>query len=637
MELALLFLPLLASITSGFFGKYLGDINSEIVTSLFVSISALLSIILFYQVIVNGYENNVVVANWINSGTLDVNWSIKVDALSSVMLVVVTLVSALVHIYSIGYMSHDPHKPRFMAYLSLFTFSMLTLVTSDNFLQLFFGWEGVGLCSYFLIGFWFKKETANAAAIKAFVVNRVGDFGFALGIFLIFYLFGTVNYEEVFNQIPQIIEKKLLFLGMNVGAIDLICILLFIGAMGKSAQIFLHTWLPDAMEGPTPVSALIHAATMVTAGVFLVVRCSPIFEYSPLTLNIITVVGMTTAFFAATVALVQTDIKKIIAYSTCSQLGYMFFAAGVGAYNVAMFHLFTHAFFKALLFLGSGSVIHSFKDEQDINQMGGVYKKLPYTYAFMIIGTLALTGFPFLSGFYSKDAIIEFAYLKGNTTGYYAAGIGILTAVLTSIYSWRLIFKTFHGDYNNKKININEMHESPPVMLLPLFILSIGAIFAGFLFKDLFIGHSGGNSFWVDSIKFLNPLSTEHPPLWFLLTTPVLVLISIPIAYYLFVKDKNIPLQISQSNKPLHNFLINKWYFDELYDVLFVKFSKKLGIFFWKAVDVKIIDKFGPDGVSSLIKNLSIKASKFQSGFIYQYAFMILLGFSALLTFLILN
>ena len=637
MELALIFLPLLASITSGFFGKYLGDRNSEIVTSLFVSISALLSIILFYQVIVNGYENNVVVATWINSGTLDVNWSIKVDALSSVMLVVVTLVSALVHIYSIGYMSHDPHKPRFMAYLSLFTFSMLTLVTSDNFLQLFFGWEGVGLCSYFLIGFWFKKETANAAAIKAFVVNRVGDFGFALGIFLIFYLFGTVNYVEVFNQIPQIVEKKLLFLGMNVGAIDLICILLFIGAMGKSAQIFLHTWLPDAMEGPTPVSALIHAATMVTAGVFLVVRCSPIFEYSPLTLNIITIVGMTTAFFAATVALVQTDIKKIIAYSTCSQLGYMFFAAGVGAYNVAMFHLFTHAFFKALLFLGSGSVIHSFKDEQDINQMGGVYKKLPYTYAFMIIGTLALTGFPFLSGFYSKDAIIEFAYLKGNTTGYYAAGVGILTAVLTSIYSWRLIFKTFHGDYNNKKININEMHESPLVMLLPLFILAIGAIFAGFLFKDLFIGNSSGNSFWGDSIKFLNPLSTEHPPLWFLLTTPALVLTSIPIAYYLFVKDKDIPNRIAQSNKPLHNFLINKWYFDELYDVLFIKFSKKLGIFFWKVVDVKIIDKFGPDGVSSLINRLSLKASKFQSGFIYQYAFMILLGFSALLTFLILN
>jgi NADH-quinone oxidoreductase subunit L len=637
MEIALLFLPLIASITSGFLGKFLGDRNSEIITSVFVSISAILSLVLFYSVIVNGYESNVVVAKWINSGTLDVNWSIKVDALSSLMLVVVTLVSALVHIYSIGYMSHDPHKPRFMAYLSLFTFSMLTLVTSDNFLQLFFGWEGVGLCSSFFIGFWFKKDSANAAAIKAFVVNRVGDFGFALGIFLIFYLFGTVNYSEVFTQIPQIVDKNLFFLGFNVKAVDLICILLFIGAMGKSAQIFLHTWLPDAMEGPTPVSALIHAATMVTAGVFLVVRCSPIFEYSPLTLNIITVVGMITAFFAATVALVQTDIKKIIAYSTCSQLGYMFFAAGVGAYNVAMFHLFTHAFFKALLFLGSGSVIHSFKDEQDINQMGGVYKKLPYTYIFMIIGTLALTGFPFLSGFYSKDAIIEFAYLKGNTTGYYAAGVGILTAVLTSIYSWRLIFKTFHGEYNNKKIDIKEMHESPLIMLLPLFVLAIGAIFAGFLFKDLFIGHGGDNIFWGNSIKFLNPLSTEHPPLWLLLTTPVLVLISIPIAYYLFVKEKSVPYQIIQSNKPLYNLLINKWYFDELYDVLFIQSSKKIGLFFWKVIDVKIIDKFGPDGVSLLIKNLSLKASKFQSGFIYQYAFMILLGFSALLTFLILN
>jgi NADH-quinone oxidoreductase subunit L len=534
-------------------------------------------------------------------------------------------------------MSHDPHKPRFMAFLSLFTFAMLTLVTSDNFLQLFFGWEGVGLCSYFLIGFWFKRETANAAAIKAFVVNRVGDFGFALGIFLIFYLFGTVNYSEVFASIPQIIDKELLFLGIQIKAIDLICILLFIGAMGKSAQIFLHTWLPDAMEGPTPVSALIHAATMVTAGVFLVVRCSPIFEYSPVTLNIITVVGMTTAFFAATVALVQNDIKKIIAYSTCSQLGYMFFAAGVGAYNVAMFHLFTHAFFKALLFLGSGSIIHSFKDEQNINEMGAVYKKLPYTWILMIIGTLALTGFPFLSGFYSKDAIIEFAYLKGSTTGYYAAGVGILTALFTSIYSWRLIFKTFHGSYNNKKIKIEEMHESPLVMLVPLVILAIGAVFSGFLFKDLFIGHGDYTSFWGDSIKFLSPLSSEHPPLWFLLLTPTLVMISIPIAYYLFVKNKELPNQFAQLNKPLYNFLVNKWYFDELYNILFIQSSKKIGLFFWKSIDVKIIDKFGPDGISSLIKTLSIKASKFQSGFIYQYAFMILIGFSALLTFLILK
>ena len=637
MEILILFLPLIASIISGFFGKYIGDRNSEYLTSGLVSISALLSIFVFYQVIFNQYEENIVIATWINSGSLDVNWSMLIDPLSAVMLVVVTLVSSLVHIYSIGYMSHDPHKPRFMAYLSLFTFAMLMLVTSDNFIQLFFGWEGVGLCSYFLIGFWFKKESANAAAIKAFVVNRVGDFGFALGIFLIFYLFGTVNYSEVFQQIPTITDKNLLFLGLEVKAINLICLLLFIGAMGKSAQILLHTWLPDAMEGPTPVSALIHAATMVTAGVFLVVRCSPIYEYSPLILNLITIVGMTTAFFAATVALVQTDIKKIIAYSTCSQLGYMFFAAGVGAYNVAMFHLFTHAFFKALLFLGSGSVIHAFKDEQDINNMGGVWKKLPYTYTLMIIGTLALTGFPFLSGFYSKDAIIEFAYLKGNTTGYYAAGIGIFTAFLTSIYSWRLIFKTFHGEYNNKEVEIEKTHESPLVMLVPLIILSIGAIFAGYLFKDLFVGHGRSIHFWAESIKFLVPLSTEHPPTWFLLLTPCLVLLSIPIAYYLFVKNKELPSQIANMNKPLYNFLINKWYFDELYDVIFIKSSKKLGLFFWKFCDGKLIDGFGPDGISSFIKKCSIKASKFQSGFIYQYAFVMLLGFSALLTFLIIK
>jgi len=634
MELSIIFLPLIASIISGFFGKHIGDRNSEIITSALVSISAFLSIFVLYQVIANHYEENIVIATWISSGSLDVNWSMLIDPLSAVMLVVVTSISALVHIYSIGYMSHDPHKPRFMAYLSLFTFAMLMLVTSDNFVQLFFGWEGVGLCSYFLIGFWFKKESANAAAIKAFVVNRVGDFGFALGIFLIFYLFGTANYSEVFQQIPTVVDKNLSFLGIEVKAIDLVCLLLFIGAMGKSAQILLHTWLPDAMEGPTPVSALIHAATMVTAGVFLIVRCSPIYEYSPLILNFITIVGMTTAFFAATVALVQSDIKKIIAYSTCSQLGYMFFAAGVGAYNVAMFHLFTHAFFKALLFLGSGSVIHAFKDEQNINNMGGVWKKLPYTYALMIIGTLALTGFPFLSGFYSKDAIIEFAYLRGNTVGYYAAGIGIITAFLTSIYSWRLIFKTFHGEYNNKEIKIEETHESPLVMLVPLFILSIGAVFAGFLFKGLFIGH-GYNLFWAESIKFLEPLSKEHPPLWFLLLTPCLVLLSIPIAYYLFVKNKELPNSIASMNKPLYNFLVNKWYFDELYDVLFIKSSKKLGLFLWKFCDETIIDGFGPDGISSFIKKCSIKATKFQSGFIYQYAFVMLLGFSALLTFLI--
>ena len=635
MELTLLFLPLLASIISGFFGKYIGDRNSEIVTSLFVSISSILSLFIFYNVIYEGYENNVVIASWINSGSLNVNWSIKIDALSSVMLVVVTLISSLVHIYSIGYMSHDPHKPRFMAYLSLFTFAMLTLVTSDNFLQLFFGWEGVGLCSYFLIGFWFKKDSANAAAIKAFIVNRVGDFGFALGIFLIFYLFGTVNYNEVFLLIPKTLDQDIYFLGINLKSIDLICILLFMGAMGKSAQFLLHTWLPDAMEGPIPVSALIHAATMVTAGVFLVVRCSPIFEYSQIALNIICIVGMTTAFFAATVALVQNDIKKIIAYSTCSQLGYMFFAAGIGAYNVAIFHLFTHAFFKALLFLGAGSVIHSLNNEQDIRKMGGIWRKLPYSWGLMIVGTLALSGFPFFSGFYSKEAIIEFAYLKGNTLGYYVVAIGIFTALLTAIYSWRLVFKTFHGTYENKELKINSIHESPYVMLVPLIVLAIGSIFAGFFFKELFIGQYASNNFWSDSIKFLSPISTDHPPLWIVYFTPVIVVLSIPIAYYLFVKNKDITNWLVNENKPLYNFLINKWYFDELYEYLFVRTFKRIGIFFWKNIDLKTIDRFGPDGISNLIKKLSVRAVKFQSGYIYQYAFIMLLGFSALLTYLI--
>ncbi len=635
MEYLILFLPLIASIVSGFFGKLIGDKISQITTSLFVSISAILSLIVFFEVVMTGYENNLIIATWISSGSLNVNWSINIDSLSSVMLVVVSVVSSLVHIYSIGYMAHDAHKARFMSYLSLFTFAMLTLVTSDNFIQLFFGWEGVGLCSYFLIGFWFKKPSANAAAIKAFLVNRVGDFGFALGIFLIFYIFGTVNYNEVFEKAPEVLDINLFFIGINIAAIDLICILLFIGAMGKSAQIFLHTWLPDAMEGPTPVSALIHAATMVTAGVFLVVRCSPIYEYSALALSIITVVGMTTALFAASVALVQTDIKKIIAYSTCSQLGYMFFATGVGAYSVAIFHLFTHAFFKALLFLGSGSVIHSFKNEQDINQMGGVWKKLPYTYVLMIIGTLALTGFPFFSGFYSKDAIIEFAFLRGNNLGIYASSIGIFTALLTSIYSWRLIFKTFHGTYNNSNIKIETMHESPMVMLVPLILLAIGAIFAGISFKDLFIGHEASYQFWSDSIKFLEPLSKDHPPIWFVLFTPVLVVMSIPISFYLFIKNKKIVESIIKSNKPFYLFLKNKWYFDEIYDYIFVKPLKKVGYFFWKKIDVSLIDKFGPDGISQLIKYFSLKAVKFQSGYIYQYAFVMLIGFSILLTLLL--
>jgi len=532
-------------------------------------------------------------------------------------------------------MYSDPHKPRFMAYLSLFTFAMLTLVTADNFLQLFFGWEGVGLCSYLLIGFWYKKPSANSAAIKAFIVNRVGDFGFAIGIFLIFFFYGTVNYSEVFELTPSFINQEVIFLGINFNLITLICLMLFLGAMGKSAQFLLHTWLPDAMEGPTPVSALIHAATMVTAGVFLIIRCSPIFEYSQVALNVVTAVGMITAFFAATVALVQNDIKKIVAYSTCSQLGYMFFAAGIGAYHVAIFHLFTHAFFKALLFLGSGCVIHSFHEEQDIRLMGGVWKKIPYTYALMIIGTLALTGFPFLSGFYSKDAIIEFAFLRGTNMGYYASAVGIITAFLTAIYSWRLIFKTFHGKYSNKENNLTSIKESPLIMLVPSCLLAIGAIVTGLLFKEIFIGSESYN-FWDDSILFLKSFEHDHLPIWLIFLTPALVIFAIPISYYLFIKNEKILKNFILRNNSLYNFLLNKWYFDELYDFIFVNPIKKLGTFLWRKGDVDIIDRYGPDGISKLIQTISSKAVNFQSGYLYHYAFVMLIGFSLLLTFLIL-
>ena len=635
MEYAILFLPLVGAII-GYFGRSFSNYFAEITTSLLVSFSAVLSILVFWNGIQNGVYENYLIFEWISSGGFTANWSINIDPLSSVMLVVVTFVSALVHVYSIGYMSHDPHKPRFMSYLSLFTFSMLALVLSDNFLQLFFGWEGVGLCSYLLIGFWYKRETANNAAIKAFIVNRIGDFGLAIAIFLIFFFFGTINFDEVFQITSQFSNKKIDFFGFEINLITLISVFLFIGAMGKSAQFLLHTWLPDAMEGPTPVSALIHAATMVTAGVFLVVRCSPIFEYSQVALSLVTIVGMITAIFAASIALVQNDIKKIVAYSTCSQLGYMFFASGVGAYHVAMFHLFTHAFFKALLFLGAGSVIHAFKDEQDIRNMGGVRKKLPYTYFFMLIGTLALTGFPFLSGFYSKDAIIEFSYLANTTLGNYAASIGIVTAFLTSIYSWRLFFKVFHGPYNNKKIDINQTHESPLVMLTPLVFLGIGAIISGYLFKETFMGHHS-SEFWQDSIFFLNKITHEAVPLWFLLITPVLVLISIPISFYLFILKPKVLEEFKNTNLPLYNFLLNKWYIDELYEKVFVNPAKKIGSFFWKKGDVGIIDKFGPDGISKIVKSISNKTGRLQTGFIYDYAFVMLLGLSILLTYLILK
>ena len=633
MAYLIILFPLLGSIL-GYYSKPLGDRFSEIIPTLFVIGSAVLSAIVFYRGIIFDEYSNYIIFEWIKSGSFKVNWSVNIDPLSSVMLVVVTSVSSLVHIYSIGYMSHDPHRPRFMSYLSLFTFSMLMLVVSDNFLQLFFGWEGVGLCSYLLIGFWYKKESANNAAIKAFLVNRVGDFGFAIGIFLIFYFFGTVNYNEVFVKASELTVKEINFLGFNVNLITLICLTLFIGAMGKSAQFLFHTWLPDAMEGPTPVSALIHAATMVTAGVFLVVRCSPLFEYSQIALNFVAIIGMITALFAASVALVQNDIKKIIAYSTCSQLGYMFFAAGVGAYHVAIFHLFTHAFFKALLFLGSGSVIHAFKDEQDIRLMGGVWKKLPYTWLLMLIGTLALTGFPFLSGFYSKDAIIEFAFFKNTAIGQYAMTIGIFTAFLTAIYSWRLFFKTFHGSYNNKTLPIEKTHESPLVMLVPLVLLSIGAIFAGYFFKETFIGHNY-KEFWKTSIFFIKEIEHLHLPIWLLVITPILVIFAIPLAYYLYVKNSTLIESIKKTNEPFYNFLLNKWYFDEIYDFLIVKPVKFIGLVLWKKGDQGTIDRFGPDGFSKIIKFFSNKAVKFQSGFLYDYAFVMLLGLSILLTYLI--
>ena len=633
MAYLLVFLPLVASFIVGIFGRFLGDRISQLITCSFVLISSALSIYIFSDVAINSNTYNLKIFNWITSGGLVLNWSINIDTLTSVMLVVVTSVSALVHVYSVGYMSHDPDKPRFMSYLSLFTFMMLMLVTSDNFLQLFFGWEGVGLASYLLIGFWYKKPSANSAAIKAFVVNRVGDFGLAIGIFLIFKYTGSVNFVDVFKAIPTLLDKNISMLGIEASLINFICIFLFIGAMGKSAQIFLHTWLPDAMEGPTPVSALIHAATMVTAGVFLVVRCSPIFEYSPFVLNIIVLVGATTAFFAGTIGLVQNDIKRVIAYSTCSQLGYMFFAAGLGAYHIAIFHLFTHAFFKALLFLGAGSVIHAFNDEQDMRHMGGVWKKIPYTYSLMIIGTLALTGFPFLSGFFSKDAILETAYSSTSFFAGYAVTIGVLTAFMTSLYSWRLIFMTFHGTFNNKNISLSKVHESPAVMLAPLLLLALGAIFAGYAFKDYFIG-SQFIQFWNNSIFFLKEFVLHHPPLWFLLLTPILVLLAIPLSYYFFVKDKKSLDGFIEINKPLYNFLVNKWYFDELYDFLFVKPAKKIGTFFWKIGDGTIIDGFGPDGLTKLIKSVSDKAVQFQSGFLYHYAFVILIGLSILLTYM---
>jgi NADH-quinone oxidoreductase subunit L len=550
------------------------------------------------------------------------------------MLVVVTTVSAFVHLYSIGYMNEDPHRPRFFSYLSLFSFAMLMLVTADNLVQLFFGWEGVGLMSYLLIGFWYQKPEANAAAIKAFIVNRVGDFGFALGIFAVFMMTNSVEFGNVFAQAPSLVGKTIHFLSWDVDALTLICILLFIGAMGKSAQFMLHTWLPDAMEGPTPVSALIHAATMVTAGVFMVARLSPLFELAPTAQAFVTFIGATTAIFAASVGLVQNDIKRIVAYSTCSQLGYMFVAMGVGAYSVGMFHLFTHAFFKALLFLGSGSVIIAMHHEQDIRMMGGLRHKLPLTYAAMVIGTLALTGFPFTAGYYSKDAIIEAAFVGHNSFAAYAFGLTLLAAALTSFYSWRLIFKTFHGRPHDQH-HYDAAHESPLVILIPLGFLAFGSLAAGFPFKEIFAGHGVGE-FFGDSLKFADGnhvIEEMHAVSWWIGLLPTLMMVlGFAVAWRFYIQRPDLPEALARQHQPLYKFLLNKWYFDELYDFFLVRPAMWLGRGLWKGGDGWLIDGFGPDGVSARVLDATRNVVRLQTGYLYHYALAMLIGVAALIT-----
>ncbi len=632
MYQAIVFLPLLGCAIAGLFGRLIGARPSELVTTVLLFAAMVLSWIGFFHVGFGHQDARVVLAPFIVSGDLHVEWALRIDTLTAVMLVVVTTISAFVHLYSIGYMAEDPHRPRFFSYLSLFTFAMLMLVTADNLVQLFFGWEGVGLMSYLLIGFWYQKPEANAAAIKAFVVNRIGDFGFALGIFALFMMVGAVDFETVFAQAPSLVGKSIHFLGYDVDALTLICLLLFLGAMGKSAQFLLHTWLPDAMEGPTPVSALIHAATMVTAGVFMVARLSPLFDLAPTAAAFVTLIGATTAFFAATVGLVQNDIKRIVAYSTCSQLGYMFVAMGVGAYSVGMFHLFTHAFFKALLFLGSGSVITAMHHEQDIRKMGGLRDQLPVTYVTMVIGTLALTGFPLTAGYFSKDAIIEAAYAGKNPFALYAFALTVVAAGLTAFYSWRLIFKTFHGlahDYYAR----DHAHESPAVMLVPLIVLAAGSILAGFPFKEIFAGHDV-EEFFRESVKLApGVLEDMHrvPILVGLLPT-VMMAIGLLVAWQFYIRRPDIPDSLAKQHDVLYRFLLNKWYFDEIYDFLFVRPAFRLGRLLWRGGDGWLIDGFGPDGVSARVIDVTNRVVRLQSGYLYHYAFAMLIGVAALIT-----
>jgi NADH-quinone oxidoreductase subunit L len=668
MYQAIVFLPLAGFLIAGVFGRFIGPRPSEIVTTSLLFVAAALAWVTFVGFLTNQSPSSIeLLTSWFNSGALHVDWALRVDTLTAVMLVVVTTVSALVHLYSMGYMHDDPSRPRFFAYLSLFTFAMLMLVTADNLVQMFFGWEGVGLASYLLIGFWYYKPSANAAAIKAFVVNRVGDFGFTLGIFLVFVLTNSVTFDPIFAAAPGLAHKTIHVFGADLDAMTITCLLLFMGAMGKSAQFLLHTWLPDAMEGPTPVSALIHAATMVTAGVFMVARLSPLFEQSPAALSFVTFIGGTTAFFAATIGLVQNDIKRVIAYSTCSQLGYMFVGLGVGGYSLGIFHLFTHAFFKALLFLSAGSVITAMHHEQDMRKMGGLAGKIPLTFAMMTIGTLALTGFPLTAGYFSKDAIIEASYAGHGWTAVYAFILVTVAAGLTSFYSWRLVFMTFfgkahwaahddhamvahvhdehadaHADHSHDDhahddhAHALDPHESPIVMMIPLYVLAFGALVAGIVFKHYFIGE-GASDFWKSSL-FYGPANhileaMEHVPALVSLGPTFMMVGGFFVALYLYILAPGTAQKWADAMPGLYRFLLNKWYFDELYDRIFVRPAFWLGNLFWKGGDQNVIDRLGPDGVAARVVDVTNRVVRLQSGYLYHYAFAMLIGVAALITY----
>lgn len=687
IEYFAVFAPLIAFLVAGIFGRKLGDTFSQVVTCAGVLLAAALSVKLFFSVVLGHDAHLLPVMTWMTSGDFTVDWALRIDQLSVIMMCVINIVSSCVHVYSVGYMSHDDSKSRFMAYLSLFTFAMLMLVTSDNLLQLFFGWEGVGLASYLLIGFWYEKPSANAASVKAFIVNRVGDLGLTLGIMACFVLFGTIQFDGIFDNAAAKANENFVFFGHEVHALTLISLLLFVGAVGKSAQLGLHTWLPDAMEGPTPVSALIHAATMVTAGVFLVSRFSPVYEYAPDALMVVTIMGALTALVAATIGMTQFDIKRVIAYSTMSQLGYMFFALGVSAYSAAMFHLVTHAFFKALLFLGAGSVIHAMSGEQDMRKMGGIWKKIPLTYAMMWIGSLALAGFPFLSGFYSKDLILEAEWASGTPWGHFAFYIGVLAACMTAFYSWRLLIMTFHGKPRADHHVMDHVHESPAVMMVPLFVLAVGAIFAGSVLYGGFAGvpHEASAEESVNKVAATESAEVEHevklatedqleskvddqkgPEIheelwnkeaffgkslavlpehdsvakahhveeWVKLLPTGAGLLGILLGYIAYMFVPSIPQAVTKAFKPLYVLFFRKWFFDEIYDVVFVRSARALGNLFWKGGDGAIIDGCGPDGASAISRAVSRFLSRFQTGFVYQYAFMMMIGLIALVSWI---